>query len=101
VLVQLLLPAAAPADDERVARTRAELTEAFGGLTAYVRTPAHGVWTAPDGTREHDEMVMVEVVAAEFDRDWWRGYATTLADRFEQTVIHVRAMDVDLLDDEA
>ena len=50
-LIQLLLPASVmpggAAASEPVTQTRRELTEAFGGLTAYLRTPALGIWTSP------------------------------------------------------
>ena len=41
---------------------------------------------------------MVEVVTATFDRAWWRTYAVTLASRFNQETIHVRAVRVEMLD---
>lgn len=101
-LIQLLLPARASQSDtdtsEPVGQTRRELVDRFGGLTAYMRTPAQGVWTSPDGDRAHDDVVMVEVVAPEFDRAWWRDYSRTLARRFAQEAIHVRALQVDVLD---
>lgn len=104
-LVQMLLPArsgaAGAAADEAVARTRAELVEAFGGLTAYQRAPAHGMWMAPEGELQRDDVVMVEVVTPHFDRAWWREYAETLRTRFRQQAIHIRAMPVELLDEEA
>ena len=102
VLIQLLLPAseAASADGQApFARTRRELAERFTGLTAYVRSPAKGLWTAPDGQIEHDDVVMVEVVTDTFDRAWWRTYAATLAERFGQETIHLRAVPVELLDE--
>jgi hypothetical protein len=48
-------------------------------VTAYVRSPAKGLWTAPDGHTEADDVVMVEVVTETFDRGWWRTYAAKLA----------------------
>ena len=36
-----------------------------------------------------------------FDRPWWREYARTLGQRFDQEAIHVRALAAELLDDEA
>lgn len=104
VLIQLLLPsdlAAGHGEADAVSRTRRELAERFGGVTAYVQTPAIGEWTAPDGRRDVDRMVMVEVVAPEFDRAWWRDYAETLARRFDQEAIHVRALRVELVDPDA
>ncbi len=102
VLIQLLLPTttgSANVDGMKLlAQTRRELAERFTGLTAYVRSPARGLWTAPDGRTEQDDVVMVEVVTSSFDRDWWRAYAATLAERFRQESIHVRAMTVEMLD---
>ncbi len=103
VLIQLLLPmvetASVPGEEAPLARTRRELADRFHGLTAYVRSPAKGLWTAPDGHREHDDVVMVEVVTDTFDRQWWRAYAKTLAERFAQDSIHVRALPIQMPDD--
>jgi hypothetical protein len=102
VLIQVLLPTngATPADGlAPLAQTRAELAKRFHGLTAYLRSPAKGLWTAPDGHTEQDDVVMVEVVTDSFDRGWWRTYAATLAERFRQDSIHVRAVSVDMLDE--
>ena len=101
VLIQLLLPVSvSPSgaeEDDRVRVTHRELVDAFGGVTAYLRTPAQGVWTAPDGARERDSVVMVEIVTERFDRAWWSEYAGSLARRYQQEEMHVRAMDVDVL----
>ncbi len=103
VLIQLLLPTPKAASEAMtsLADTRRELANTFTGVTAYVRSPAKGLWTAPDGHTESDDVVMVEVVTETFDRRWWRAYAATLATRFQQTTIHVRAMPVEMLDEEA
>ena len=107
VLIQLLLPTTFPdgtasQQDGTAAltETRRELAGRFDGLTAYVRSPAKGIWTAPDGHTERDDVVMVEVVTDHFDRPWWRAYARTLAERFRQDTIHVRAMSIQLLDEQ-
>jgi hypothetical protein len=106
VLIQLLLtttfPTGAASQDAMaaLADTRRELVETFDGLTAYVRWPAKGIWTAPDGHTKQDDVVMVEVVTDGFDRPWWRTYAATLAERFRQDTLHVRAMPIQLLDEE-
>ena len=42
---------------------------------------------------------MVEVVTHTFDRAWWRTYTATLAARFGQESIHLRAVPVDMLDE--
>ena len=101
VLIQILLPTAVPGCDAAaaLATTREELVERFKGLTAYLRSPAKGVWTASDGRTDRDEVVMVEVVTESFDRTWWRAYAAVLAGRFQQNTIHVRAVPIQLADE--
>jgi hypothetical protein len=103
VLIQLLLPAggAGSADGPApLAQTRRELADRFKGLTAYLRSPAKGWWMAPDGHTEQDDVVMVEVVTEAFDRAWWRTYAVTLATRFAQERIHVRAVPIQMVDED-
>lgn len=107
VLIQLLLPATDAAKNAQkeasvagaVATTRTELVERFGGVTAFLRSPARGAWTSPDGRVEHDDVVMVEVIASSFERHWWRSYAELLKRRFGQEEILIRAMRITLLDD--
>jgi hypothetical protein len=101
VLIQLLLPTGASGDAAvtALAETRRELVEKFKGVTAYVRSPARGLWTAPDGHTEADDVVMVEVVTDTFDRAWWRTYSARLAKRFAQDAIHVRALPVNTPDE--
>ena len=101
VLIQLLLPTTGPAGSDTVTlltQTRRELAARFKGVTAYVRSPAKGLWTAPDGHTEADDVVMVEVVSDTFDREWWRSYAKLLARRFSQETIHLRSLAVELPD---
>ena len=102
VLIQLLLPTSGAVSADGLAplaETRRELAAKFRGLTAYLRSPAKGWWTAPDGHTEQDDVVMIEVVTDTFDRAWWQRYAATLAERFGQDTIHVRAVPVDMLDE--
>lgn len=101
VLIQLLVPASEGTGREGptpLAETRRELAERFKGVTAYVRSPAKGLWTAPDGRTEADDVVMIEVVTDTFDRDWWRAYAALLERRFRQEEVHLRALPVEMLD---
>jgi hypothetical protein len=105
VLIQLLLPIT-PADSSPgahtpLAETAGELGQFFGGLTAYVRSPAKGLWTSPSGRMDEDEVVMIEVVTGHFDRPWWKQYSAMLARRFGQDAIHVRALPIELLDPQA
>jgi hypothetical protein len=96
-LIQVLLPvtdATAGAAAELGAAIR-ELADKFEGLTAYTRSPAKGLWTAPDGHTERDDVVLVEIVTDRFDREWWHAYRKTLAERFAQKEIHVRAFAIE------
>lgn len=99
-LVQLLLPTRDKEGEafprgafEQVSR---ELTERFGGVTAYSRAPAEGRWKQ-DTETEHDDIVVVEVMDENLDRSWWAAYREELQKRFRQDVVIVRAQDIDLL----
>jgi hypothetical protein len=100
-LVQLLLPlftsAGTRVADGAFAAVRRELTQRFGGVTAYMRAPAVGLWTDDDGRVARDEVVMVEVVVDEFDPAWWISYREALAARFGQEVVHARALRIERL----
>ena len=95
-LVQLLVPtrdnAGNPFTSSDFQQLRQELTDRFGGVTAYTRTPAEGTWEDPSGRRKRDDVVVVEVMAEDLDRPWWRHYAGELAIRFRQEELVVRAI---------
>jgi hypothetical protein len=100
-LVQLLLPITdndgRTFSDMLFADVRRELTRRFGGVTAYMRAPATGLWTAPTGHVDRDEVVIVEVMVTEIDHRWWREYRGQLARMFHQQELVIRAMSIDLL----
>ena len=99
-LVQLLLPLrdnqgrAFGADHYDA--VRGELTRRFGGLTAYSRAPAEGLWEE-DGGAARDDVVVYEVMADQLDRDWWRAFRESLERRFAQEELVVRAQAVERL----
>lgn len=74
---------------------REHLIQTFGGVTAFVRSPAVGAWETEDGDVQRDDMVLFEVIADSFDRDWWQAYRRVLERTFDQEKILVRAMRVD------
>ena len=100
-LVQLFLPlhdnAGAAFPRPMFGAVRKELTEAFGGVTAYQRAPATGLWEDDDATVQRDELVLFEAMVEALDRDWWRRYAAELAGRFRQEEILVRALPCEWL----
>jgi hypothetical protein len=97
-LIQLLLPLhdnekqAFPADYfDLVRRT---LTERFGGVTAFLRSPAVGLWKEGEDELTHDEVVMFEVISSELDIDWWAGYRIELQNKFSQDELLVWASQI-------
>jgi hypothetical protein len=101
-LVQMLLPVA---DNEGArfpaamyARIRAELTERFGGVTAFVQSPALGLWKGGDAEPTSlDHVVLVEVMVEALDRSWWAAYRSRLEAAFCQDEVLIRAVEVDRL----
>jgi hypothetical protein len=99
-LIQILLPTrsneGAAIAPEEFARVRVELTEQFGGVTAYTRSPGTGLWKREeDDTIERDQVIMVEVVVEVFDREWWTTYREQLERRFGQEEVHARALPME------
>jgi len=100
-LVQLFLPLrddnGRAFDKALFGEVRAALAERFGGSTAFVRSPAAGLWEDPAGTLERDDVVLVEVQVDALDPAWWRDYRRTLEQRFQQEAILVRALPAEML----
>ena len=98
-LVQILLPLrmrdGTNVSSETFARVRVELTERFGGVTAYSRSPATGMWKSPDDDIERDQVIMLEVVVDVFDREWWSQYREQLEQWFDQEEVHARAIAIE------
>ena len=100
-LVQLLLPlydnAGRRVPHERFAQVRDELTDRFGGVTAYLRSPAQGTWKVESGDVDRDEVVMCEVMVEALERGWWSSYRAMLEQRFGQQELVVRASAIERL----
>ncbi|HEX8503490.1 MAG TPA: hypothetical protein VF659_23100 [Pyrinomonadaceae bacterium] len=77
-------------------RVSDELAARFGGVTAFRRAPAEGVWRE-GGEESRDRVVIFEVMAEELDRAWWRQYRGGLERRFRQEKIVVRASEFEEL----
>jgi hypothetical protein len=76
---------------EEFERVRRELTERFGGVTAFMQSPAMGLWEDETGQVRRDELASFEVMTGTLDRDWWQAYREQLAQRFRQQEIVMRA----------
>ena len=100
-LIEILLPlydnggAALPRSHFQAVRT--ELTERFGGLTAFTRAPAEGLWKDEGEHTQRDDIVIYEVMAESVERSWWEAYRKRLEERFQQERIVIRATDTELL----
>ena len=94
-LVQLLLPLHDndgrdfPAD--YFTQARADLTERFGGVTAFIRSPAVGLWKEGAEDLNRDEVVMFEVLADRLDKSWWSTYREQLQNKFRQDEVLIWA----------
>ena len=100
ICVQILLPVLDDAGQARPYRlfgvVQDELTAKFGGVTAFINTPAEGRWQNHRKT-VHDDIVVIEVMAKRLNRTWWKRYRLELERRFEQETIVVRALPMELL----
>ena len=100
-LVQLLLPVR---DNTGSAHPRSHydelarrLTDRFGGVTAYARAPATGLWEEPSGGTVRDDVVVYEVMAEELDREYWARLRRELEARFAQEELVIRAQETERL----
>ncbi|MBV9992369.1 MAG: hypothetical protein JOZ72_13895 [Alphaproteobacteria bacterium] len=94
-LIQILLPLTdndGAAFPEAVLRSiQQEQVDRFGGLTAYERSPARGIWQR-DGAQQKDEVVIVEVMSNNLDEDWWREFRKRVERELRQEKLIVRAI---------
>jgi len=95
-LVQILLPLfdneGHPFEPSDYVQLRSELADRFGGVTAYTRAPARGVWKDDTGETTRDDIVIFEVMTEELDRSWWSSFRRDLERRFRQDTVIVRAL---------
>lgn len=100
-LIQFFLPVygnrGQPCAKAMFDEVRTELTDAFGGVTAFVHSPAVGAWESDTGAVCRDEVMLFEVMSQTLDRQWWHRYRTTLEERFGQEEVLVRATLVETL----
>jgi hypothetical protein len=95
-LVQILLPAFGK-EGRAIARhifreTALQLARDFGGVTAYTRAPAEGLWRNKGQKLEHDDIVIYEVMAKSVNPRKWALRKKQLATTFRQDEIIVRSV---------
>lgn len=98
-LIQLLLPlynnVGNPFAKELFFEVRKEIVSRFGGLTAYTRAPADGLWQESDHTVRDD--LVYEVITESLNENWWRDYRALLEKRFQQRSLLVRSHEIRVL----
>jgi hypothetical protein len=99
-LVQILLPVYSPEGrrfpQTLIRSTALALAQRFGGSTAYLRTPALGLWRTRART-VRDDVIVIEVMVRQFSRRTWRPIQKQLESDFRQEMVVVRSMTVDQL----
>jgi hypothetical protein len=97
-LVQILLPVAdntgKPFPDDVFEHVKDTLVDVFGGVTAYSRSPAQGVWATAREEKQHDDIVTVEVMTETLDEAWWGKFRTELETVLRQQEIVIRAFPI-------
>ena len=100
-LVQLLLPVSDnkgnPFPDSVLARVKQTLIDKFGGVTAFERSPAQGVWAQGSAPQQHEDVVTIEVMVDTIDEAWWSGLRLTLERELGQQEIVARAFSIRML----
>jgi hypothetical protein len=98
-LIEIFLPVAdnsgKPFDQKLHRELRRELTEQFGGVTAFARAAL-----GEDKQGRHivqDRITILEVITEEVDRGWWTNYRKRLEAMFEQEEILIRATAIEKL----
>lgn len=96
-LVQILVPvydnAGQPFERALFDAVRSRLIERFGGMTAFVQSPALGLWKDQStGATTRDDMILIEVMVQRFEPEWWASYRRELERTFRQDEIVVRML---------
>jgi hypothetical protein len=83
--------------EEKFTWLRQILTDEFGGLTAFTRSPADGFWKANDKAVRKDDIVVFEVMTEQLRPSWWAELRRKLEDSFRQEEIVIRAHAIERL----
>lgn len=99
-LVQILLPrtdnAGRPFRREEYDHVKEDLARRFDGVTAYLQSPAEGLWRqGPEAA--NDEIVIFEVTVEEVHREYWRTREARLEEMFRQDKIVIRRLPMELV----
>lgn len=95
-LIQLLLPVTDNAGrrfpDSTWEALKDKLVERFGGVTAFLHTPAEGVWAPSPERRTAEDVFIVEVMSETFDAAWWSMLQRELETALDQEHVVIRVL---------
>ncbi len=74
-----------------------ELTDIFGDITIYTRTPATGLWKEGIAQVVKDDIIEYEVMTEEVESLWWKDYKEQLRIKFNEDELIVRSTSIELL----
>jgi hypothetical protein len=99
-LIEIFLPLSdekrRPFPEDVFRKVQDRLVEQFGGVTAFTRSPAEGLWQAGD-RKVSDDIVVIEVMADQLDRSWWGRFKGDMQRDFDQSEILILASQVEKL----
>jgi len=100
-LIQLLLPLydgkGNAFSSDHYDKIKQELTNRYGGLTAYTRSPASGTWKKENNTIVKDDIYVFEVMVEKIDKEYWVSYKKKLMELFQQDELVIRSTQITLL----
>jgi hypothetical protein len=100
-LIQLFIPLYDPLGkkfpENYYKNIKKQLTEKFGGLTIYMRSPAIGLWKEDKQHVVKDDIIVFEVMTTEVDANYWKIYKNNLAKKFCQEELLIRSSDTQLI----
>lgn len=94
-MIEILLPVEGNTRD-LLGTVRERLVKRFGGVTMHLKAPAEGLWV-DEGTVDHDDIVVIEVMTDDLDSTWWAAFRSELEERLDQEEIVIRATAIERL----
>ena len=95
-LVQVLLPIndnrGRPFPAAFWRRLKRRLVARFGGVTAFTRAPAEGVWSPASDHAKSEDVCIVEVMVKSLDQHWWDSFRAELEKTLAQERVVIRAI---------
>ena len=100
-LIQIYLPLYDPAGlalpESLFQEVANVLTERFGGLTRYTRSPAEGLWKEDEQKTVKDDILIYEVLAPNLDESFWQDYKEKLKTQFKQEELLISCASVTIV----